>query len=146
MLHQIFKIIYHKLMEEKMKNSLNLKNALGIVSIVLCLGLASCTVCDGRTMGKRIDDTTLLVKVEAAIHNNKKLLHTSAISVNNHGNLIQLSGFVDTQWEKEEAERTAKRVERVEGVINSIVVKNTAHSHIGRATSDLKNAVHNRNK
>ncbi len=120
------------------------KNALGIISIIFCLGLASCTVFDGRTMGKRIDDTTLLVKVESAIHNNNRLPHTSAISVNNHGNLIQLSGFVDTQFEKEEAERTAKRVERVEGVINSIVVKNTAHSHLSRAASDIKNAVHNR--
>ncbi|MDF2965481.1 MAG: hypothetical protein K0Q51_869 [Rickettsiaceae bacterium] len=124
-----------------MNNNLTLRNMLGLISMILCLSVASCTINDGRTMGKRIDDTTLLLKVESAIHNNNKLPHTSAISVNNHGNLIQLSGFVDSQWEKEEAERTAKRVERVEGVINSIIVKNTAHSHLSRATSNVKNVI-----
>jgi osmotically-inducible protein OsmY len=127
-----------------MKYNLSKTNFLALIGAILCFTLASCSWNDNRTVGRRIDDATLLVKVESAIHNNKKLPRTSAISVNNHGNLVQLSGFVDTQWEKEEAERTARHVERVEGVINSIVVKNTAHSHLSRAASDAKNAIHNR--
>jgi osmotically-inducible protein OsmY len=111
--------------------------------MVFCLSLASCTIFDGRTMGKRVDDTKILLRVESAIHNNKKIPHTSAISVNNHGHIIQLSGFVDNHWEKEEADITARRVEGVEGVINNIIVKHHAHSLAGQKAQP-KAILHNK--
>ncbi len=127
-----------------MKNNfsnLKFKNIITALTLLCCVSLASCNINDGRTMGRRLDDTTLLIKVERAIHNNSKLPHTSAISVNNHGNVIQLSGFVDSQWEKDEAERTARHVDRVEGVINSIIVKDSTRFHVSKAISDTKRAI-----
>jgi hyperosmotically inducible periplasmic protein len=75
-----------------------------------------------QSTGQYIDDSSITVKVKAAFVKDP-VIKAFAVTVQTFKGVVQLSGFVNTAAEKEQAERVAAAVPGVTEVKNSIVVK-----------------------
>jgi hyperosmotically inducible protein len=75
-----------------------------------------------QTTGGAIDDSTLTAKVKTAlIENDETKAHD--IKVETRGGVVQLSGFVATQAQKDAATKVAKAVSGVKAVNNGLGIK-----------------------
>lgn len=98
----------------------------GTVALGAALALPLLSGCAGTTMrestGEYVDDTVITAKVKTALVRDSTV---SALDVNveTFKGTVQLSGFVDTEEQKVQAERLAQGVAGVSSVTNSIVVK-----------------------
>ena len=72
--------------------------------------------------GQVIDDTVITTKVKAAIFDEPNL-KTLQISVETYKGIVQLSGFVNSSAVSLRAAEVARKVDGVQGVRNSLVVK-----------------------
>ncbi|CAH1388035.1 BON domain-containing protein [Candidatus Nitrotoga sp. M5] len=72
--------------------------------------------------GEYIDDSVLTAKVKAAIFN-EPTLKSAEINVETFKGVVQLSGFVNTQTEINNAAQVAQSVNGVKGVENDMRVK-----------------------
>lgn len=112
-----------------------MKNKSKIMSMALCLGLLTTgavgtltlTGCAGnsntRSTGQYIDDKTLGRQVRSALSNNGEYKFDQ-VNVDVYRGTCQLSGFVDTQTQKDKAGNIAKGVQGVSSVDNNITVRN----------------------
>ena len=75
-----------------------------------------------RTAGEVVDDATLTTKVKAALLAEKDV-NSFDIKVKTFDGTVQLSGFVDSQWQKDKAMQVATAVSGVERVQNDLVHK-----------------------
>jgi len=75
-----------------------------------------------QSTGEYIDDSSITVKVKAAFVKDP-LIKDLAVSVETFKGVVQLSGFVNTVEEKEQAARVAATITGVTEVKNSIVAK-----------------------
>lgn len=83
----------------------------------------SCAGSDTRSStGEYIDDSVITAKVKTALLNSPKVSGLS-IEVETFRGEVQLSGFVDTKEEREEAAKLARNVPGVRTVRNDIRVK-----------------------
>ena len=86
-------------------------------------GIAGCAATDSRSgTGEYIDDTVITTKVKAAIVGDS-MLRTSEINVETFRNIVQLSGFVSSQEEIDQAVRVAADVGGVESVRNDMRIR-----------------------
>lgn len=93
----------------------------GIAAAVLLL--SGCAPMEGReTTGQYVDDATVSTKVRAELVRNQSLKGFD-IHVETMQDVVQLSGFVDSPAQKEEAEQIARGVNGVRSVRNNIVVR-----------------------
>ncbi|HXC36619.1 MAG TPA: BON domain-containing protein [Candidatus Acidoferrales bacterium] len=109
-----------------------MKNKTKIVSMALCLGLlatgtvGTLTGCSGnsntRSTGQYIDDKTLGRQVRSAMSNNSEY-RFDQVNVDVYRGTCQLSGFVDTEAQKDKAGDLAKGVQGVTSVDNNITVR-----------------------
>lgn len=100
--------------------------------MALCLGIlttgavGTLTGCSGnantRSTGQYIDDKTLQHHVRDALSNNPEYKYDQ-VNVDVYRGTCQLSGFVDTQQQKDEAGNLAKGVQGVTSVDNNITVR-----------------------
>jgi hyperosmotically inducible protein len=74
-----------------------------------------------KTAGEVVDDNTVNASVKAALIENKTT-KAHDINVETYKGVVQLSGFVDTAAEKDEAAKVAAGVSGVKSVNNSISV------------------------
>jgi hyperosmotically inducible protein len=74
-----------------------------------------------KSTGEVIDDTTINASVKAGLIGNKTT-KAHDINVETYKGVVQLSGFVDTPAEKDEAARVAAGVDGVKSVQNSIAI------------------------
>jgi hyperosmotically inducible protein len=90
-------------------------------ALLAALSLAAAAAHAGKSTGEIIDDNTINASVKAALIGNK---NTKAhdINVETYKGVVQLSGFVDTPAEKDEAARVAAGVDGVKSVTNDIAV------------------------
>ena len=93
---------------------------LSILSICVLAGCASTRT--QSSTGEYIDDSVITTKVEAGLAESKK---TSLfdIEVETYKGRVQLSGFVDSETEKDAAEQIANQVAGVREVVNNIQLK-----------------------
>jgi len=85
---------------------------------------AACTATNTReSTGEYIDSSVVSNKVRAAIVAEKGL-SILQIDVTTFRGIVQLSGFVDTQHQKDQAAVVARQVPGVREVRNNLVVKN----------------------
>lgn len=101
--------------------------------MALCLGLlttgavGTLTGCAGnsntRSTGEYIDDKTLQHNVSSALSSNAEYKFDQ-VNVDVYRGTCQLSGFVDTQAQKDKAGNIAKSVPGVTSVDNNITVRN----------------------
>jgi hyperosmotically inducible protein len=102
-----------------MKNSQLLRSVL--VAATLATSLAGCAAMSGReTAGEYVDDTTITTKVNATIINE---LGVGQVGVETMQNVVQLTGFVDSQQKKDRAGQMARNVSGVRDVHNNIIVR-----------------------
>jgi hyperosmotically inducible protein len=85
--------------------------------------LAGCAPIQGReTAGEYVDDATISTKVRAKLIGDQSL-KAFDVHVETMQGTVQLSGFVDTQAQKDAAQRIASGVSGVHAVRNDILVK-----------------------
>jgi hyperosmotically inducible protein len=102
-----------------MRNSQILRSFL--VAVTLATSLVGCAAMSGReTAGEYVDDTTITTKVNATIINE---LGVGQVGVETMQNVVQLTGFVDTQQKKDRAGQIARNVSGVRDVNNNIIVR-----------------------
>lgn len=89
---------------------------------VILLVLAGCHTPAGRTAGDVVDDTTITSKVKAKLFDSTEL-SGFAISVDTFEGVVTLTGAVDTEYQKQQAEKIARSVSEVRGVNNLLVKK-----------------------
>ena len=110
-----------------------MKNKARIISLGLCLGLLSTaavtsfTGCAGsqnsRSTGQYIDDKSLEHQVRDALDNNPEYKFDN-VNVDVYRGTCQLSGFVDTSAQKDQAGDIAKNIAGITTVDNNITVRN----------------------
>ena len=92
-----------------------------MLAVVLTTAVAGCSAVSGRqTAGEYVDDTTITTKVKTQIIQD---LGMKEIGVETMQNVVQLSGFVDTQQTRTKAGEIARGVTGVKEVKNNIVVR-----------------------
>ena len=92
-----------------------------MVAVTLVLGACAGTGSDKST-GEYIDDAAITAKVKTALIGSPETKALN-IEVETYKGVVQLSGFVDSDSEKEEAERLAEDVNGVARVENRLSVK-----------------------
>lgn len=101
------------------------------VALAVAVGLpyfAGCSSTATReSTGEYVDDTVITTKVKTALARDK-IVNAFAVGVETFKGVVQLSGFVDTAEQKNQAELVASQVSDVRSVKNSLVVKSTAAS------------------
>jgi len=75
-----------------------------------------------RSTGTVIDDATITTKVKAALLAEKDV-KSFEIKAETFEGVVQLSGFVDSQWQIDKAVQVASRVEGVKSVKNDLIHK-----------------------
>ncbi len=76
----------------------------------------------GRTVGQVIDDKETTKHVEKAL-SSSPVYKFSDVNVNTFDGVVQLSGFVNTQEQKQKAGEIAQHVQGANQVVNNITVK-----------------------
>jgi osmotically-inducible protein OsmY len=95
-----------------------------VLPLALTLGSAACAVTSGQERtGEYIDDATITTKVKSSLASEGGVTLADRVSVETAQDVVQLSGFVPTAAEKDQAERIAWKVEGVRGVKNNIIVQ-----------------------
>lgn len=89
----------------------------------LTLTFAGCaTSPTSASTGEYVDDSVITAKVKAELASDKAV-SVFKIGVETYKGVVQLSGFVNTRLEADEAAAIAKKVAGVREVKNSLVVK-----------------------
>ena len=91
--------------------------ALFLVNLVGCASTQQ-----HQSASEYIDDAVITTKVKAALFNDPDL-SAAEINVETYNGEVQLSGFVSTQSQINQAVQVAKKVEGVRKVKNSLLVK-----------------------
>lgn len=97
--------------------ALVLGSTLAIGGVVGCAGTST-----SESTGEYIDNTTITAKVKAAFASDE-LVRARDVSVESFRGTVQLSGFVDTDEQKQRAESIARTIQGVKDVKNNIIVK-----------------------
>jgi osmotically-inducible protein OsmY len=93
------------------------------IAVAVALGATACAETGTReSTGQYIDGSVITTKVKTAIAKDDTL-SVFAINVETYKDVVQLSGFVNTQAEKARAASVARGVEGVATVHNNLVVK-----------------------
>ncbi len=89
--------------------------------VLFCFVAVGLVSCGQKTIGETFDDSVIATKVET-----KLLADTStsalSIDINVYSGIVQLSGLVDSEFEKQRAEEIAKTVSGVVSVRNDLIV------------------------
>ena len=94
-----------------------------LLIIALAFGVSGCVGTSGTgSVGTYVNDTVLVGKVKTALIDQKGLEGLN-VHVNAYQGVVQLSGFVDTDANKELAGQIARSVDGVGEVVNNLIVK-----------------------
>ena len=93
--------------------------SLGLLPVVW-MGCASTAT--RESTGEYIDDSTITAKLKTAFATDPTV-SMLAVHVKTYKGVVQLSGFVNTQEEKDKAAEIARGVRGVKSVTNSLIVK-----------------------
>jgi hyperosmotically inducible protein len=104
-----------------MKNTIWAGPFVALAIVTAAAGCASSTRTTEST-GQYVDDATITTKVKSAVLAEPGL-HELQISVETYKDVVQLSGFVDTNEAKDKAGMVAAKVDGVRSVRNNLVVK-----------------------
>lgn len=103
-----------------MKNHLTKALAIGLFTLSLTASVQAADM--KNTATHYVDDTAITAQIKAK-QAEDKVVRATAIGVETHDGVVQLSGFSKSELEKERAEMLAKSVDGVKAVKNDIVVK-----------------------
>jgi len=97
-----------------------LKKVLLVFSLMFMV--SGCVGGRGDGVETYVNDVALTARVKTALISQKGL-EGLKIHVNSYKGIVQLSGFVDTDVEKELAGQIARNVDGVREVVNNLIVK-----------------------
>ena len=101
----------------------NNRRAMRVALSVLVLGWLGCaSTKSAESTGEFVDDAAITAKVKTAFVGDP-VVSAFAASVETYKGVVQLSGFVNSQEEKDKAEELARGVNGVKSVTNSLIVK-----------------------
>ena len=98
-----------------------------LIAVLLSTGASFAAGCahhpgHERTAGEVIDDSTLTTRVKTALLAEKDV-NSFDIKVKTYDGTVQLSGFVDSQWQIDKAVQVAESVPGVRHVTNDLIHK-----------------------
>ena len=94
-----------------------------LVALMMIAAFMACASTPQQTStGEYIDDTVITTKVKTELANDN-FLKSFQISVETRKGIVQLSGFVDSQYAVDKAGEIARGVEGVKSVENALVAK-----------------------
>jgi len=99
--------------------------ALLAASLLSCTALVAtgCAHRDhARSTGQVVDDSTITTKVKSALLAEKDV-NSLEIKVRTYKGIVQLSGFVDSQWQIDKAVEIASAISGVQSVTNDLIHK-----------------------
>ncbi len=96
--------------------------AVCVSATVALTGLTGCHTEGERTQGRALDDRMVEHRVKKALADDP-LYKFPDVKVQTFAGVVQLSGFVDSQEQKQMAAQIAQHVEGVHEVINGLVLK-----------------------
>lgn len=110
-----------------MKSSSTLSRLAACLALASAVGLVSLTggcasTASNESTGEYLDNTVITTKVKSALAGNE-IVKSMAVSVESVKGVVQLSGFVESAIQKEEAGRVAAGVTGVLRVQNDLIVK-----------------------
>ena len=95
-----------------------------LLAVAMATSVASCATINGQESAKQyVSDASITAQVKANIIKDQSLKGFE-ISVETLHHNVELSGFVDTHQQKEQAAAIARSVTGVQSVENSILVRN----------------------
>jgi hyperosmotically inducible periplasmic protein len=98
------------------------------LGVVTAIGFAGCATDNAdrdshkRTTGQYIDDKMLVQRVKSAL-NDSPVYKFPDVKVNTYNGTVQLTGFVETEEQKQKAQDIARNVRDVMNVQNQITLK-----------------------
>jgi len=104
---------------------LNLKKMFLVGGMSAMFALTGCEMMNhhgDRTMGRRLDDSTVTSTVKHDL-NREPVYKFGDVDVKTFDGVVQLSGFVDTNDQKQRAGEIAQHAEGVVQVVNNITLK-----------------------
>lgn len=103
---------------------MNLKTLLTVVLLASSPFIFTACAHDGheRSTGEVIDDSTITAKVKSELLAEKDV-NSFDIKVKTFNGTVQLSGFVDSQWQIDKAVQIAASVKGVQHVTNNLIHK-----------------------
>lgn len=87
-----------------------------------CASWGGATTDDGRSTGRAVDDRQITQKIETELRK-EPVYKMQGVEVKTFSGVVQLSGFVDTQAQKQRAEQIARSVPGALNVVNQITIK-----------------------
>ena len=99
-----------------------LKPVAGVAAALAVLAMSGCLSTPDRSAGRVLDDEMIASKVKGAL-NDAKVYKFDDVKVATYKGVVQLSGFVDTDEQKQKAGEIAKRVDWVRDVVNNVSLK-----------------------
>ena len=94
----------------------------GTAAALAILAMAGCMSTPDRSAGRVLDDKMISSKVKGAL-DDAPVYKFNDVKVATYKGVVQLSGFVDTEEQKQKASDIVKRVEWVTDVVNNISIK-----------------------
>jgi osmotically-inducible protein OsmY len=105
---------------------LNLKKTILMCGMSAVLALTGCEMMNrhsgDRTAGRALDDKTITETVQHDL-NREPVYKFDGVDVKTFDGVVQLSGFVDTNEQKDRAGEIARNAEGVTQVVNNITLK-----------------------
>ena len=105
---------------------LNLKKIILVSGMSAVFALTGCEMLNNhsgdRTAGRALDDKTITSTVQHDL-NREPVYKFSGVDVKTYDGVVQLSGFVDTNEQKQRAGDIARQAEGVTQVVNNITLK-----------------------
>lgn len=99
-----------------------------LILVLLSGGALAITGCahpgHERSAGKIIDDATITTQVKSALLSAKDV-KSFDIKVTTFNGTVQLSGFVDSQWQIDQAVKIASGIQGVRHVTNNLIHKSS---------------------
>jgi osmotically-inducible protein OsmY len=109
---------------------LNLKKIVLVGGMSAVFALTGCEMMhhdsSDRTAGRALDDKTITATVQHDL-NREPVYKFNGVDVKTFDGVVQLSGFVDTNEQKQRAGEIAKQAEGVTQVVNNISLKPTGN-------------------
>jgi osmotically-inducible protein OsmY len=94
-----------------------------VVALLMIAAFVACASTPKQeSTGEVVDDSVITTKIKALIASDD-ILKAFQISVETRKGVVELSGFVNTQKDKDKAGQIARGVEGVKSVQNALIVK-----------------------
>ena len=94
-----------------------------LIALMMIAAFVACASTPKQeSTGEVVDDSVITTKVKSLIASDD-ILKAFQISVETRKGIVELSGFVNTQKDKDKAGQIARSVEGVKSVVNALIVK-----------------------